>query len=164
MSSSNAAAIRRRVNNPPKEVSNEITQNSNQQSTNQLNANNNRKPSFQQYIMEIDQRVKKLEENGAMEYTTVVSASASDSAALQFLAPYAGCTMGEFYRDRGEDALIVYDDLTKQAIAYRQISLLLRRPPGREAYPGDVFYIHSRLLERAARVNAEYVNKFTKGR
>ncbi|MDA9226689.1 F0F1 ATP synthase subunit alpha [Methylophilaceae bacterium] len=108
--------------------------------------------------------VKKLEENGAMEYTTVVSASASDSAALQFLAPYAGCTMGEFYRDRGEDALIVYDDLTKQAIAYRQISLLLRRPPGREAYPGDVFYIHSRLLERAARVNAEYVNKFTKGK
>jgi len=108
--------------------------------------------------------VKKLEENGAMEYTTVVSASASDSAALQFLAPYAGCTMGEFYRDRGEDALIVYDDLTKQAIAYRQISLLLRRPPGREAYPGDVFYIHSRLLERAARVNAEYVDKFTTGK
>ena len=108
--------------------------------------------------------VKKLEENGAMEFTTVVSASASDSAALQFLAPYAGCTMGEFYRDRGEDALIVYDDLTKQAIAYRQISLLLRRPPGREAYPGDVFYIHSRLLERAARVNAEYVDKFTKGK
>ena len=101
--------------------------------------------------------VKKLEENGAMEYTTVVAASASDSAALQFLAPYAGCTMGEYYRDRGEDALIVYDDLTKQAIAYRQISLLLRRPPGREAYPGDVFYIHSRLLERAARVNADYV-------
>jgi F-type H+-transporting ATPase subunit alpha len=108
--------------------------------------------------------VKKLEEYGAMEYTTVVSASASDSAALQFLAPYAGCTMGEFYRDRGEDALIVYDDLTKQAIAYRQISLLLRRPPGREAYPGDVFYIHSRLLERAARVNAKYVEKFTKGK
>ncbi|MGB4734161.1 MAG: F0F1 ATP synthase subunit alpha [Candidatus Nanopelagicales bacterium] len=108
--------------------------------------------------------VKKLEENGAMEFTTVVSASASDSAALQFLAPYAGCTMGEFYRDRGEDALIVYDDLTKQAIAYRQISLLLRRPPGREAYPGDVFYIHSRLLERAARVNAKYVDKFTKGK
>ena len=108
--------------------------------------------------------VKKLEEFGAMEYTTVVSASASDSAALQFLAPYSGCTMGEYYRDRGEDALIVYDDLTKQAIAYRQISLLLRRPPGREAYPGDVFYIHSRLLERAARVNAEYVEKFTKGK
>ena len=108
--------------------------------------------------------VRKLEENGAMEYTTVVSASASDSAALQFLAPYAGCTMGEYFRDRGEDALIVYDDLTKQAIAYRQISLLLRRPPGREAYPGDVFYIHSRLLERAARVNEEYVENFTKGK
>ena len=108
--------------------------------------------------------VRKLEENGAMEYTTVVSASASDSAALQFLAPYSGCTMGEYFRDRGEDALIVYDDLTKQAVAYRQISLLLRRPPGREAYPGDVFYIHSRLLERAARVNAEYVEKFTGGK
>ena len=108
--------------------------------------------------------VRKLEENGAMEYTTVVSASASDSAALQFLAPYAGCTMGEYFRDRGEDALIVYDDLTKQAIAYRQISLLLRRPPGREAYPGDGFYIHSRLLERAARVSEEYVEKFTKGK
>lgn len=108
--------------------------------------------------------VRKLEENGAMEYTTVVSAAASDSAALQFLAPYAGCTMGEYFRDRGEDALIIYDDLTKQAIAYRQISLLLRRPPGREAYPGDVFYIHSRLLERAARVNVDYVEKFTKGK
>ena len=108
--------------------------------------------------------VRKLEENGAMEYTTVVSASASDSAALQFLAPYSGCTMGEYFRDRGEDALIIYDDLTKQAVAYRQISLLLRRPPGREAYPGDVFYIHSRLLERAARVNAEYVEKFTGGK
>ena len=108
--------------------------------------------------------VRKLEENGAMEYTTVVSASASDSAALQFLAPYSGCTMGEYFRDRGEDALIFYDDLTKQAVAYRQISLLLRRPPGREAYPGDVFYIHSRLLERAARVNAEYVEKFTGGK
>ncbi len=108
--------------------------------------------------------VKKLEEYGAMEYTTVVSASASDSAALQFLAPYAGCTMGEYYRDRGEDALIVYDDLTKQAIAYRQISLLLRRPPGRGAYTGDVLYIDSRLLERAGRVNAEYVEKFTKGK
>src|SRR5512147_510856 len=107
--------------------------------------------------------VRKLEENGAMAYTIVVAAAASDSAALQFLAPYAGCTMGEYFRDRGEDALIVYDDLTKQAIAYRQISLLLRRPPGREAYPGDVFYIHSRLLERAARVNAEYVEKFTNG-
>jgi F-type H+/Na+-transporting ATPase subunit alpha len=107
--------------------------------------------------------VRKLEEHGAMEYTIVVAATASDSAAMQFLAPYAGCTMGEYFRDRGEDALIVYDDLTKQAWAYRQISLLLRRPPGREAYPGDVFYLHSRLLERAARVNAEYVEAFTKG-
>ena len=107
--------------------------------------------------------VRKLEEHGAMEYTIVVAASASDSAAMQFLAPYAGCTMGEYFRDRGEDALIVYDDLTKQAWAYRQISLLLRRPPGREAYPGDVFYLHSRLLERAARVNADYVEAFTKG-
>src|SRR6056300_98659 len=108
--------------------------------------------------------VRKLEETGAMEYTTVVVASASDSAALQFLAPYAGCTMGEYFRDRGEDALIIYDDLSKQAVAYRQISLLLRRPPGREAYPGDVFYIHSRLLERAARVNEKYVEDFTKGK
>ncbi len=107
--------------------------------------------------------VRKLEEHGAMEYTIVVAATASDSAAMQFLAPYAGCTMGEYFRDRGEDALIVYDDLTKQAWAYRQISLLLRRPPGREAYPGDVFYLHSRLLERAARVNADYVEEFTKG-
>ncbi|HWU84759.1 MAG TPA: F0F1 ATP synthase subunit alpha, partial [Rhodocyclaceae bacterium] len=107
--------------------------------------------------------VRKLEENGALEYTIVVAASASDSAALQFLAPYSGCTMGEFFRDRGEDALIVYDDLTKQAWAYRQISLLLRRPPGREAYPGDVFYIHSRLLERAARVSEEWVEKLTNG-
>lgn len=107
--------------------------------------------------------VRKLEETGAMAYTIVVAASASDSAAMQFLAPYAGCTMGEYFRDRGQDALIVYDDLTKQAWAYRQISLLLRRPPGREAYPGDVFYLHSRLLERAARVNEEYVEKFTKG-
>ncbi len=107
--------------------------------------------------------VQKLEEHGAMEYTTVVSASASDPASLQFIAPYSGCTMGEYYRDRGQDALIIYDDLTKQAWAYRQISLLLRRPPGREAYPGDVFYLHSRLLERAARVNAEYVEKFTGG-
>ena len=98
-----------------------------------------------------------------MKYTIVVVATASDSAAMQFLAPYAGCTMGEYYRDRGQDALIVYDDLTKQAWAYRQISLLLRRPPGREAYPGDVFYLHSRLLERAARVNEKYVEKFTKG-
>jgi F-type H+-transporting ATPase subunit alpha len=107
--------------------------------------------------------VRKLEEHGALGYTIVVVATASDSAAMQFLAPYAGCTMGEYFRDRGEDALIVYDDLTKQAWAYRQISLLLRRPPGREAYPGDVFYLHSRLLERAARVNADYVEAFTKG-
>ena len=107
--------------------------------------------------------VRKLEEHGAMDHTIVVAAGAADPAAMQFLAPYAGCTMGEYYRDRGEDALIVYDDLTKQAWAYRQISLLLRRPPGREAYPGDVFYLHSRLLERAARVNADYVEKFTDG-
>jgi F-type H+-transporting ATPase subunit alpha len=107
--------------------------------------------------------VRKLEQYGAMEYTIIVAASASDSAALQFIAPYSGCTMGEYFRDRGQDALIIYDDLTKQAIAYRQISLLLRRPPGREAYPGDVFYLHSRLLERAARVNEEYVEKFTNG-
>ncbi|HXH04661.1 MAG TPA: F0F1 ATP synthase subunit alpha [Candidatus Competibacteraceae bacterium] len=107
--------------------------------------------------------VRKLEEHGAMEHTIVVAAGASDPAAMQFIAPYAGCAMGEYFRDRGEDALIVYDDLTKQAWAYRQISLLLRRPPGREAYPGDVFYLHSRLLERAARVNANYVEKFTNG-
>src|SRR5579863_2798032 len=107
--------------------------------------------------------VRKLEETGAMEYTIVVAASASESAAMQYLAPYAGCTMGEYFRDRGQDALIIYDDLTKQAWAYRQISLLLRRPPGREAYPGDVFYLHSRLLERAARVSEEYVEKFTNG-
>src|SRR5437879_6445855 len=98
--------------------------------------------------------VKKLEETGAMAYTVVVAASASDSAAMQYIAPYSGCTMGEYFRDRGQDALIIYDDLTKQAWAYRQVSLLLRRPPGREAYPGDVFYLHSRLLERAARVSA----------
>ncbi len=108
--------------------------------------------------------VRKLEEHGAMDHTIVVAASAATPAALQFLAPYAGCTMGEYFRDNGEDALIVYDDLTKQAWAYRQVSLLLRRPPGREAYPGDVFYLHSRLLERAARVNEEYVEKFTNGR
>ncbi len=108
--------------------------------------------------------VRKLEEHGAMAHTIVVAASASDSAALQYIAPFSGCTMGEFHRDNGEDALIVYDDLTKQAWAYRQISLLLRRPPGREAYPGDVFYLHSRLLERAARVNADYVEKHTEGR
>ncbi len=107
--------------------------------------------------------VRKLEEHGAMDHTIVVAAGASDPAAMQFLAPYAGCAMGEYFRDRGEDALIVFDDLTKQAWAYRQISLLLRRPPGREAYPGDVFYLHSRLLERASRVNADYVEKFTNG-
>ncbi len=107
--------------------------------------------------------VRKLEEHGAMEYTIVVAATASESAAMQFIAPYSGCTMGEYFRDRGQDALIIYDDLTKQAWAYRQVSLLLRRPPGREAYPGDVFYLHSRLLERAARVNEDYVEKFTKG-
>ncbi|MBF7683453.1 F0F1 ATP synthase subunit alpha [Acinetobacter sp. B5B] len=107
--------------------------------------------------------VRKLEETGAMAYTTVVAAAAADPAAMQYLAPYAGCTMGEYFRDRGEDALIIYDDLSKQAVAYRQISLLLRRPPGREAYPGDVFYLHSRLLERASRVSADYVEQFTKG-
>ena len=108
--------------------------------------------------------VRKLEEHGAMEHTIVVAAGAADPAAMQYLAPFAGCSMGEYFRDRGEDALIVYDDLTKQAWAYRQISLLLRRPPGREAYPGDVFYLHSRLLERAARVNADYVAQFTNGK
>ncbi|MAC45735.1 MAG: F0F1 ATP synthase subunit alpha [Oceanospirillum sp.] len=107
--------------------------------------------------------VRKLEEHGAMDHTIVVNAGASDPASMQFLAPYAGCSMGEYFRDRGEDALIIYDDLTKQAWAYRQISLLLRRPPGREAYPGDVFYLHSRLLERASRVSEEYVEKFTNG-
>ncbi|MGO1251234.1 F0F1 ATP synthase subunit alpha [Psychrobacter sp.] len=107
--------------------------------------------------------VRKLEQTGALEYTTVVVASASEPAALQYIAPYSGCTMGEYFRDRGEDALIIFDDLSKQAVAYRQISLLLRRPPGREAYPGDVFYLHSRLLERASRVNADYVEKFTNG-
>jgi len=107
--------------------------------------------------------VRKLEEHDAMAYTTVVAASASESAAMQYIAAYSGCTIGEYFRDRGQDALIIYDDLTKQAWAYRQISLLLRRPPGREAYPGDVFYLHSRLLERAARVNEEYVERFTKG-
>ena len=107
--------------------------------------------------------VRKLEETGALAYTTVVVASASEPAALQYIAPYSGCTMGEYFRDRGEDALIIYDDLSKQAVAYRQISLLLRRPPGREAYPGDVFYLHSRLLERASRVSEEYVEAFTNG-
>lgn len=99
--------------------------------------------------------VRKLEEHGAMDHTIIVSATASESAALQFIAPYTGCSMGEYFRDIGEDALIIYDDLTKQAWAYRQMSLLLRRPPGREAYPGDVFYIHSRLLERASRINLD---------
>jgi F-type H+/Na+-transporting ATPase subunit alpha len=107
--------------------------------------------------------VRKLEEQDALKHTIIVSASAADSAALQFIAPYAGCAMGEYFRDKGEDALIIYDDLTKQAWAYRQISLLLRRPPGREAYPGDIFYLHSRLLERAARVNEEFVEKATNG-
>ena len=107
--------------------------------------------------------VRALEQAGAMDYTIVVAASASESAAMQYVAAYSGCTMGEYFRDRGQDALIVYDDLSKQAVAYRQISLLLRRPPGREAFPGDVFYLHSRLLERAARVNPEYVEKFTNG-
>jgi F-type H+-transporting ATPase subunit alpha len=112
----------------------------------------------------IAQVVRKLEEHGAMEHTIIVAAPAAESAAMQFIAPYSGCTMGEYFRDKGEDALIIYDDLTKQAWAYRQVSLLLRRPPGREAYPGDVFYLHSRLLERAARVNAEYVEKMTDGK
>src|SRR5471032_3317751 len=108
--------------------------------------------------------VRRLEEHGAMAYTIVVAATASESAAMQYIAPYSGCTMGEYFRDRGQDALIIYDDLTKQAWAYRQVSLLLRRPPGREAYPGDVFYLHSRLLERASRVNEAYVERATKGR
>ena len=107
--------------------------------------------------------IRKLEEHGALEHTIIVAATASDSAAMQYIAPYSGCAMGEFFRDRGEDALIIYDDLTKQAWAYRQVSLLLRRPPGREAYPGDVFYLHSRLLERAARLNADAVEKQTGG-
>jgi len=107
--------------------------------------------------------VRTLKEHGALDNTIIVAASASESAALQYIAPYSGCTMGEYFRDRGEDALIIYDDLTKQAWAYRQVSLILRRPPGREAYPGDVFYLHSRLLERASRVDATYVEKFTNG-
>ena len=116
-----------------------------------------------QKISSIANVVRKLEEHGALEHTIIVSASAAESAAMQYIAPYSGCTMGEYFRDRGEDALVIYDDLTKQAWAYRQISLLLRRPPGREAYPGDVFYLHSRLLERAARINAEYVESLTNG-
>ncbi|RCL47066.1 MAG: F0F1 ATP synthase subunit alpha [Candidatus Thioglobus sp.] len=107
--------------------------------------------------------VRKLEEHDAMAHTTIVAAAAAESAAMQYIAPYSGCTMGEYFRDRGEDALIIYDDLSKQAVAYRQVSLLLRRPPGREAYPGDVFYLHSRLLERASRVNEQYVEEFTNG-
>ena len=108
--------------------------------------------------------VRKLEENGALKNTIVVAANASDSPSMQYIAPYAGCSMGEFFRDNGEDALIVYDDLTKQAWAYREVSLLLKRPPGREAYPGDIFYLHSRLLERASRINSDYVEKLTNGR
>jgi len=117
-----------------------------------------------QKVSSVANVVRTLEEYGAMEHTIVVAATAADAASLQYLAPYAGCTMGEYFRDRGRDALIIFDDLTKQAWAYRQISLLLRRPPGREAYPGDIFYLHSRLLERASRVNEHYVEKFTKGK
>ena len=116
-----------------------------------------------QKVSSIANVVRKLEEHDAMEHTVVVSASAAESAAMQYIAPYSGCTMGEYFRDQGEDALIIYDDLTKQAWAYRQVSLLLRRPPGREAYPGDVFYLHSRLLERASRINPEYVESITNG-
>lgn len=108
--------------------------------------------------------VRKLEEEGALSNTIIIAASASDTAALQYIAPYAGCAMGEYFMDQGEDALIVYDDLSKHAVAYRQISLLLRRPPGREAFPGDVFYLHSRLLERASRVNAEYLEEKSNGK
>lgn len=108
--------------------------------------------------------VRKLDEEGALSNTIVVVASASDTAALQYIAPYSGCAMGEYFMDQGEDALIIYDDLSKHAVAYRQISLLLRRPPGREAFPGDVFYLHSRLLERASRVNAEYLEKLSGGK
>jgi len=107
--------------------------------------------------------VRKLDEHGAMDYTIIVVASASDPAAMQYIAPYSGCSIAEYFRDRGQDALIIYDDLTKQAWAYRQVSLLLRRPPGREAYPGDVFYLHSRLLERASRINAAEVERLTNG-
>ena len=117
-----------------------------------------------QKISSIANVVRKLEEHDAMEHTVVVSASAAESAAMQYIAPYSGCTMGEYFRDVGEDALIIYDDLTKQAWAYRQVSLLLRRPPGREAYPGDVFYLHSRLLERASRINPDYVESLTEGK
>jgi proton translocating ATP synthase, F1 alpha subunit len=112
----------------------------------------------------VAQVVRKLEEHDALKHTIIVAATASDSAAMQYIAPYAGCAMGEYFRDIGEDALIVYDDLTKQAWAYRQVSLLLKRPPGREAYPGDVFYLHSRLLERSARINEDAVSDLTKGK
>ena len=108
--------------------------------------------------------VRQLEEADALKNTIVVSATAAEAASLQFIAPYSGCTMGEYFRDRGEDALIIYDDLSKHAVAYRQISLLLKRPPGREAFPGDIFYLHSMLLERAARVNPDYVERFTEGK
>ena len=108
--------------------------------------------------------MRQLEEADALKNTIVVSATAAEAASLQFIAPYSGCTMGEYFRDRGEDALIIYDDLSKHAVAYRQISLLLKRPPGREAFPGDIFYLHSRLLERAARVNPDYVERFTEGK
>lgn len=108
--------------------------------------------------------IRKLEEHGALDHTIIVAATASESAAMQYAAPYSGCAMGEYFRDKGEDALIIYDDLTKQAWAYRQMSLLLKRPPGREAYPGDVFYLHSRLLERASRINEDYVEKLTDGK
>ncbi len=116
-----------------------------------------------QKVSSVANVVSKLEEHGAMAHTIVVCASAAESAAMQYIAPYSGCAMGEYFRDKGEDALIIYDDLTKQAWAYRQVSLLLRRPPGREAYPGDVFYLHSRLLERAARINTDEVEKLTNG-
>ncbi len=112
----------------------------------------------------VAQVVRKLEEQDALKHTIIVAATASDSAAMQYIAPYAGCAMGEYFRDIGEDALIVYDDLTKQAWAYRQVSLLLKRPPGREAYPGDVFYLHSRLLERSARINEDAVSDLTNGK
>ena len=112
----------------------------------------------------VAQVVRKLEEHDALKHTIIVAATASDSAAMQYIAPYAGCAMGEYFRDIGEDALIVYDDLTKQAWAYRQVSLLLKRPPGREAYPGDVFYLHSRLLERSARINEDAVSELTNGK
>ena len=107
--------------------------------------------------------MRKLEEHGALAHTIIVAASASTPAAMQYLAAYSGVTMGEYFMDNGEDALIIYDDLSKQAVAYRQISLLLRRPPGREAFPGDVFYLHSRLLERSARVNEQYVEMASQG-